>query len=445
MSTIFAVSTGRGPAGIAVVRLSGPQAGTALDALSRRPRPPVRKGVLRRLIHPVTGAPLDDAMVLWFEGPASATGEDVAELHLHGGPAVVAAVLQALGTLPGLVPAEPGAFARRAFDNGKLDLTAVEGLADLLTAETEAQRAQAFAQLSGRLAALVEGWRERLVRALAHVEAELDFGEDEGDVPGALADAVRPGIATLNSEIAAVLAEPPRGERLREGLAVAIIGPPNAGKSSLLNALSERQVAIVSAIPGTTRDAIEVRLNLGGYPVTLIDTAGLRETDDPVEAEGVRRARARAASADLALVLTPADVRGADAAPSEPALDQLVTVTAPEVWSIVSKCDLDPAQLPGAAAISTTTGAGLPAFVGRLTDWAATQLQVGEAPALTRARHRHAVEETAAHLEEALRQPDPVLLAEALRLAARALGRITGRIDVDALLDVIFRDFCIGK
>ena len=302
--TIFALSSGRPPAAIAVVRISGPHARVALEALSGRvPQP--RQAALARLRDPDGGESLDEALALWFPAPRSETGEDMAELQLHGGRAVIAAVLAALQRLPGFRPAEAGEFTRRAFENGRLDLTAVEGLADLIGAETEAQRRQAYRQLKGMLGDRAETWRGRLIQALALVEAGIDFS-DEADVPDEL---IRPALAIareLHDEIATALAQAGRGERLRDGLVVAIAGPPNAGKSTLLNRIAKREAAIVSPFAGTTRDVIEVHLDLGGYPVTLLDTAGMRETDDPIEQEGVRRARERAAAADLVLWVTEA-------------------------------------------------------------------------------------------------------------------------------------------
>ena len=433
--TIFALSSGRGPAGVAVVRVSGAKAGEAVRLLTGGPLPPPRTAALRLLRDPQDGEVIDQSLVLWFPAPHSFTGEDVAELHVHGGPAVVSGVLAALGRQPGLRPAEPGEFTRRAFLAGKMDLTQVEGLADLINAETEAQRRQALRQMQGVLADLYEGWRERLVRALAYVEADIDFA-DEDDVPEHVSAQVKDQIARLSAEIARHLADGSRGERLRDGLSVAIIGRPNAGKSSLLNALAKRDVAIVSNIAGTTRDVIEVHLNLGGYPVTLIDTAGLRETDDPVEAEGVARARARARAADLRLHLTPCG--------EEPA----ATAAEGESLSVITKIDLGglpPGWHDGRFHISVVTGQGLAELVAHLADWAGKALGGGESVLLTRERHRHALEACRAHLEAALTQPDLVLMAEDMRLAARALGHITGRVDVEDLLDVIFRDFCIGK
>lgn len=447
--TIFALSSARGRAGIAVVRVSGPGAGAALDTLaSGRPEP--RRAALRALRRPGDSAVLDRGLVLWFPGPASATGEDVAEFHIHGGPAVIAALLQALGAVPGLRPADPGEFTRRAFENGRLDLTEVEGLADLLAAETEAQRRQALRQFEGALSALYEGWRTRLVRALAHAEAEIDFS-DEG-LPEDLTAALRPDISALAGEIEAYLQDSGRGERLRDGVTVAILGAPNAGKSSLINALAKRDVAIVSEEAGTTRDPIEVPLDLGGYPVLAVDTAGLREQGGTVESEGIRRARARAASADLKLVLF-------DALTGPNWDEESLGLIDPDAIPVLTKTDLLPPSPPlGESApvlagqisecISVLSGEGIPALLARLRSEVEKRSGLGEAPVLTRARHRALLEQCLAHLHTSSRSGPsfpPELAAEELRLAARALGRLTGRVDVEDLLDVIFREFCIGK
>src|SRR6202047_4887041 len=298
-STIFALSSGRPPAAIAVVRVSGPRAGVALEKLiGRLPEP--RKAALARVRDPASGEIVDEALALWFPAPHSETGEDVAELQLHGGPAVIAGILNALGRIEGCRPAEAGEFTRRAFENGRLDLTAVEGLADLIAAETPAQRRQAFRQLKGLIGDRAEAWRRTLIEALALVEARIDFS-DEADVPEDLVGPALRATRQLRDEIAGVLSDGRRGERLRDGLVVAIAGPPNAGKSTLLNRLARREAAIVSPHPGTTRDVIEVHLDLDGYPVTLLDTAGIRDSAELVEQEGVRRRRRRAAAADLVL------------------------------------------------------------------------------------------------------------------------------------------------
>src|SRR5689334_10608587 len=328
--TIYALSSGRPPAAIAVVRISGPRAGAALKALMGRVPDP-RKAAFARVRAP-GGEVIDEALALWFPGPRSETGEDVAELQLHGGRAVIAAVFDALSQIEGLRPAEAGELTRRAFENGKLDLTAVEGLADLVMAETQGQRRQALRQLEGALGSRAEDWRRRLIQALALVEARIDFS-DEADVPQ---DLVAPALAltrALAEEIGAVLADEGRGERLRDGLVVAIAGPPNAGKSTLLNRIARREAAIVSPYAGTTRDVIEVHLDLGGMPVTLLDTAGIRDTDDPVEMEGVRRAQARAADADLVLWVV-------DATAARPEADRPDLRSAAPVWIVENKFDL---------------------------------------------------------------------------------------------------------
>ena len=567
--TIFALSSGRPPAAIAVIRISGSRAGDALKVLGVKiPEP--RKAALAR-IRDADNEIIDEALALWFPAPNSETGEDTAELQLHGGRAVIAGVLDALGRIEGLRPAEAGEFTRRAFENGKLDLTAVEGLADLVFAETQGQRRQAFRQMKGLLGGRAETWRQQLIQALALVEARIDFS-DEGDVPENLVQPALDMACELAGEIETALADGGRGERLREGLVVAIAGPPNAGKSTLLNLLARREVAIVSPHAGTTRDVIEVHLELAGLPVTLLDTAGIRETSDPVELEGVRRARERAQSADLVLWVTDASTPGAggpmaeqanapppkrrraDAAhdveadagpragsifadrgyrfgnagdlsvrvaagppPRSTAAPGFVAATAdaalsPPIWLIRNKIDLiqgdsiksehkiqrvrknehlvwsnkplrfivnseltdrseDKVQtndpLPNIVNqrlthkselvsvdndrsfdLSATSGAGFDLLLGELARCAESFLAGAESALVTRARHRHALEETLAALRRAI-GPETAgredLLAEELRLAASALGRLTGRVDVEDILDVIFRDFCIGK
>ena len=305
--TIFALSSGSVPSAVAVVRISGSRAGEALRALIGR-LPEARRAVLARVRDPLTAESIDQALALWFPGPASETGEDMAEVQLHGGRAVVAALFSALKKLEGLRLAEPGEFTRRAFEHGRLDLTGVEALADLIYADTEAQRQQAFRHMRGMLGDRAEGWRRTLIEAMALVEAAIDF-PDEGDVPRDLLEPALSISARLCREIEETLASGPRGERLREGLTVAIAGPTNAGKSSLLNRIARREAAIVSPVPGTTRDVIEVHLDLAGFPVTLLDTAGIHNSSDPVEQEGIRRARARAEGADV--VLWVLDAKGA--------------------------------------------------------------------------------------------------------------------------------------
>ena len=456
-STIFAPSTAAGRAAVAVLRLSGPRAGAALQGLTRRPLPTPRVATRARLIDPAQGTPLDDGLVLWFPGPRSFTGEDLVELHLHGGRAVLAAVLAALAALPGLRLAEPGEFTRRAFDAGKLDLAAVEGLGDLIAAETAAQRRQALRQLAGELGRLTEAWRARLVRALAQAEAEIDF-PDEGDVPGGLIAALQPELTALAGEIRTYLDDGRRGERLREGVSIAIVGPPNAGKSSLLNRLARRDAAIVAATAGTTRDVVEVQLDLAGYPVVVADTAGLRDlagttsAHDEIEREGMRRALARADAADLKLLVLDATAAAID--PAIRALADANTIVVANKIDLAAGTAGAPPAFPGRSvyALSAMTGAGLEPLLAALTREVAARLGAADtaAPAITRARHRDALTDCVAALERALagRAPElsaPELIAEDVRLAARALGRIAGRVGVEDVLDLIFREFCIGK
>lgn len=438
--TIFALASGQTRAGIAVIRISGPDAGGALRRLAGRLPPP--RMLSRARLSDDAGELLDEALAVWFPAPASFTGEDVAELHLHGGRAVVAGVLAALGRCPGLVPAAPGEFSRRAFANGKLDLTAAEGLADLIEAETAAQRRQALRQMQGALGDLYDHWRQQLLGALAHVEATIDFADE--DIPGELEAGVRRTAGELAGAIAQHLDDARRGERLREGIEITIVGPPNAGKSSLLNVLAGREAAIVSRHPGTTRDVIEVALDLGGFPVVLADTAGLREADEEVEREGVERARRRAAQADLKIVVLDGAHWPSVDAVSRGFIDAASIL-------VVNKADLLKATPPLVAggrlalAVSAMTGDGLDHFVGELSARVAERFELTAAPDLTRERHRTALESCRAALARAEAAESVELLAEDLRLAARELGRITGRVDVEQVLDVIFRDFCIGK
>jgi tRNA modification GTPase len=378
---------------------------------------------------------------LWFPGPASATGEDVAEFHVHGGQAILAALFAALLRIDDMRAAEPGEFTRRAFENGKLDLTEAEGLDDLIHAHTERQRRQALRQLKGLLGDRARGWRARLIEAMALVEAGIDFS-DEGDVPAELMRAARPKIASLHDEIAEVLSAQGRSERLREGLVVAIAGAPNVGKSTLMNVLAKRQVAIVSPHAGTTRDVIEVQLDLDGYPVTLIDTAGIRDSDDPVEQEGVRRAQARAGDADLVLWLSDGD--------RESAAD---LDTAAPAWVVRNKIDLTARDQVGsptgsmAYAISAQRGDGVPNLVDGLTRFAAEYLGRGEGGLITRVRQRKLLEHarTALHRSLELDEAEEELVAEELRAASVSLGRLLGRVDVEDVLGSIFAEFCVGK
>jgi tRNA modification GTPase len=435
--TVFAPATAAGRAGIAVVRLSGPGVREAIATLGVAVPPP---RVARRAVFHVkkSGEVIDDGLVLFFPGPRSYTGEDLAEFHVHGSRAVLAAMLDALAAMPGLCLAEPGEFTRRAFLNGKLDLAAAEGVADLVAAETAAQRRQALRQLGGELGRVTEEWRTRLLRSLAQLEAAIDFPEE--GLPVELETAVRDDVSLLAGEIERNLADSHRGEILRDGLSVAIIGPPNVGKSSLLNALARREAAIVSATAGTTRDIIELHLDLGGWPLVLADTAGIRETVDEIEAEGVRRARARANAADLKLIVI-------DAREARAQLNDLAPLADADAVIVANKTDLGAEALPpDVLPISVRTGIGVAALAERLQREAEARLAGGAgAPLVTRARHRAALEEAGCALRRAEASTEVELMAEDLRLAARALGRIAGRVDVEDLLDVIFREFCIGK
>jgi tRNA modification GTPase len=441
--TIIALASGAGRAGVAVIRVSGPGAGAVLGALTDRNAPEPRRATRMAFCAPDTGLSLDDGIALWFPAPASFTGEDVAELHVHGGSAVIAAVIDAALCVPGVRLAEPGEFTRRAFENGKLDLAEAEGLADLVDAETEGQRRQALRQRRGALSAVYEGWRARLIEAAALIEAEIDFPDEE--LPDALAARAGPILERLAADMAAHLNDAHRGERIRDGYRIAIIGPPNAGKSSLLNALAQREAAIVSEIPGTTRDVVEVRLVLAGYPVWIADTAGLREAADAIEAEGVRRALARADEADLRI-----GVAEASAAPPAALRDAL----RPGDILLASKDDLaglniHPVTYDGTTklSVSAKTGQGLADLHDLLVQRVTEALGREEAPVLTRARHRRLVSEARAALLRAIPalSHGAELAAEDVRAASAAIGRLTGRIDVDDLLDEIFSSFCIGK
>ncbi|HXX09604.1 MAG TPA: tRNA uridine-5-carboxymethylaminomethyl(34) synthesis GTPase MnmE [Pseudolabrys sp.] len=487
--TIFALSSGPPPAAIGVVRISGPRAGGALKALTGK-IPAARKATLAQ-IRGTDGEIIDQALALWFPGPHSETGEDVAELQLHGGRAVIAAVLSALSALEGLRPAEAGEFTRRAFENGKLDLTGVEGLADLVMAETDGQRRQAFRQLTGALRQRAESWRSQLIQALALIEVRIDFS-DEADVPEGLIAPALQIARRLEGEIASALTDEGRGERLREGLVVAIAGPPNAGKSTLLNRFARREAAIVSPHVGTTRDVIEVHLDLAGLPVTLLDTAGIRETDDPVELEGVRRARARAGAADVVLWVVDAS-NSADAPALSTSLRQFVSTAdrpTPRVLVVRNKIDLlnsgerrnelrhqvcrsgelsvqtNEAQTKTVNkrlkkrtefefslnelefVLSALSGEGFDALLAKIQEYAGDYLAGAESALITRARHRQALADALGAVRRALARDLATkedLLAEELRIAARALERLLGRVDVEDILEVIFRDFCIGK
>jgi tRNA modification GTPase len=440
--TIFALSSGRPPSAISIVRVSGPQAKAVLASLAgKMPEPRIASRVL---VRDASRQPIDDSVVLWFPAPASATGEDVVEFHVHGGRAVLAALFAALSAFEHVRPAEPGEFTRRAFENGKLDLTEAEALDDLIHADTDRQRRQALRQLKGLLGDRARDWRARIIEASALIEAGIDFS-DEGDVPAELIAPALARIKSLTEEIGEVLAAQGRSERLREGLVVAISGPPNVGKSTLINLLARREVAIVSPHAGTTRDVIEVHLDLDGYPVTVIDTAGIRETDDPVEQEGVRRARVRAGEADLVLWVIDAQHEITGRGDETP------------VWVVRNKIDLDAAgetvgttQMAGERTdfkISASRGDGVAELIEALMSFARDYFGSKEDGLIGRHRQRELLQKTVASLRRsmAVMAQGEELAAEELRSAADSLGRLLGRVDVEDVLDVIFREFCVGK
>ncbi len=447
--TIFALASGQGRAGIAVIRLSGPDVRTTLQRLAG-PLPPPRTAVLRALSFSSKEGEesklLDRGLVLFFPAPSSFTGEDVGELHLHGSYAVIQAFFRAFLHL-GLRPADPGEFTRRAFEIGKLDLTEVEGLADLVAAQTEMQRVQAMRQMEGALGAVYELWRDRLIQALAQIEAEIDFADE--DLPDDLSRRVYQQIATLKADMGKHLSDNHRGERLREGVSVVILGPPNVGKSSLLNALARRDVAIVSDQSGTTRDIIEVHLDLAGIAVSIADTAGLRVTEGEIEKEGIQRALQRAERADLRVYLSSPESfnheNAVNAFSIKPRDSDLLVMNKSD---LLNKSSQSPSKLPSdILRVSVKTGDGMTPFLSLLTERVQSICGSGEGVVLTRARHRHAVEASLSALERFLKTEteDIGLRAEDIRLALRSLGQITGRADVEDVLDVIFSEFCIGK
>ncbi|CAH0476671.1 unnamed protein product [Peronospora belbahrii] len=457
LDTIYALSSGSGKSGVAIIRISGDQADSCLQQLSmsmKLPKP--RVAVLRKLYHPKTKEHLDDALVLRFPHPKSFTGEDIVELHTHGSVAVVSGVLEALSHVPHCRAAEAGEFTERAFDNNKIDLVQVEGLADLLSAETEAQRGQALRQLSGDIGDIYEGWRDSLVKCLAHTEAMIDFGDDEDDVTDAAYETAIDRVRTLADSIRGHLADGRKGEILRSGVQVAIIGPPNAGKSSLLNVLARRPAAIVSSIAGTTRDVVQVPLNIAGLPVIVSDTAGLRETEDLVEKEGVLRAQQCASEADICVVMM--DIKNANQLHS----DEYQLYLKRGAIAVLNKSDLaddikirqmldsfDTKQRSQLVVISCAEAENIDVFVDKLSTIVKEKLQVTRATngaLITRERHRQNLVECLACLDRFLANPyQSEIGAEDLRRAVMAIGRILGRIDVEDVLDVLFTDFCIGK
>lgn len=438
--TIYALASARGRAGVAVIRLSGALSDKALGALGVDPLPAYRTTSLRRLYSPIDHTLLDDALILRFANAASFTGEASAEIQCHGGPAVVSAILNNLSHQPDLRIAEPGEFTRRAFDNGRLDLVQIEGLADLIASETEAQRRAAIRQADGSLGRSCTEWSSDLTKSLALLEATIDFADE--DIPDGTYDAVSAKVFHVKQSIETLLANATFSERYRDGWRIALIGAPNAGKSSLINALARRDVAITSAVAGTTRDAIEVSLDLKGYPVTLIDTAGMRETDDLIEVEGVARARSSAESADLRIALEAHDA---------PLTDDVKALLSPDDLILWNKADM--ADASDRPSVSAKTGAGLDALIDRISD-RLDFADPSDASALLRVRHDAALRAALAAIESyaiLADAPDspirdiPEIAAEHLRIARAALGSITGNVGVERLLDVIFSEFCLGK
>ncbi|MDZ7601498.1 MAG: tRNA uridine-5-carboxymethylaminomethyl(34) synthesis GTPase MnmE [Hoeflea sp.] len=436
--TIYALSSGHPPAGVAVIRISGPGVRFGLETLTGSV--PVARHAALADMKDGAGQLLDQGLALYFPEPHSFTGEDVGELQIHGSRASVMAVLAALSSLPGFRPAEAGEFTRRAFENGRMDLTAVEGLADLIRAETEHQRRQALGQAGGRLKQLYEGWARRLTYGRAMIEAEIDFSDEE-DIPGSVADRIWPDLEALAGEIAAHLKGARAGEIVRNGFRVALVGAPNAGKSSLLNALADRDVAIVSDIPGTTRDVIEVRLDVGGHLVLLMDTAGIHDSDNPIELEGIRRTMTTAETAGLVLELRSLEGAGG-------AMDAVLAPNRILVWT---KSDLVEGALPDLPAsglvVSSKTGDGLDDLLAVISSRISEMDVARNDPLPTRDRHVLLLEECRMDLMAAVSGTgDPVeIRSERLRMAATALGRITGSVDVEELLGVIFSEFCVGK
>jgi tRNA modification GTPase len=447
MQTIFATATAPLKSGVAIIRISGQGAQSALQALATgnsqlsAPIKP-RTASLRKLYNPQTADEIDEALVLWFPGPASFTGEDVAELHVHGSRAVITEILEILSQMPDLRLAEPGEFSRRAYDNGKMDLTEAEGLADLIDAETKAQARQALRQKQGILKNLYDSWRKQLISMLANIEAYIDFPDE--DIPDDVIEKVENSISGMQSSIINHLNDNRRGEKLRHGLQAVIIGAPNAGKSSLLNYLAKRDAAIVSNIAGTTRDVIEVHMDLNGYPIVFADTAGLRETSEAIESEGIKRAIDRAANADIKIALF-------DASTFPDVDNHTLELIDSDTIIVINKADLMTGKIPEKLAklspitISVSTQEGINKLVEKLEKLAEQHLSISSDPVITRERHRQLLQETLSHLNNFDLNEELELASENLRRAAVSLGKITGHIDVEEILDDIFSNFCIGK
>lgn len=448
MDTIFATATAPVKSGVAVIRISGEQAAKALQLLTRKEPPQPRFAYLNKIYNPTSNELIDEALILWFKSPASFTGEDIAELHVHGGRAVVAELLACLSKIKNLRVAEPGEFSRRAFLNGKMDLTEAEGLADLIDAETKIQARLALRQKQGELGRLYEEWREDILVTLANIEAYIDFPDEE--IPPSIVEKIETKVKQLISSLSRHLSDNKRGERLRMGLNVAIIGPPNAGKSSLLNLLAKRDVAIVSAHAGTTRDIIEVHLDLGGYPIIVADTAGIRDGAEEVEAEGIKRALKRAENADLKIIVFDAfDI-------NQKKSNELLNIFSPMIDKntilVVNKIDLLEkrkalSQILGIDPIVTSfkDGEGIEKILLAMKQFAENNFALSGDPIITRERHRALLKEALVSLVGFSLSKEIELASEDLRYAAGAIGKITGRINVEEVLDRIFSSFCIGK
>ena len=451
--TIFALSTPQGVSGVAVMRVSGPRAFEPVEALTNKACPPARQASLRALHDPQQKSVIDHALVLCFKGPESFTGEDVAELHIHGSRAVIQALTDSLVSFDHVRMAEPGEFTRRAFEKGKMDLTEAEAIQDLIHAETSYQRQQALLQMEGSLSKLYHGWADQLAKSLAHCEAVLDFPDE--DVPDEESLKILPAVEKIAQDIKDHLHDNRRGERLRDGIHVALVGAPNAGKSSLINHLAQRDVAIVSDIAGTTRDILDVHLDIGGYPLILSDTAGLRpaelnkkEAQDSIELEGIKRAMEKARQADITILLFD----GSSEALDEDTLSLLESL--PSTLAVLNKSDSLSSSIEQSIQdkelellfLSVKTEENMQGFLDALLSKVKELYDISrETPSLTRQRHRTYLEESLSCLGQASQEVSPELIAESLRMALRSLGRITGRVDVEDLLDIIFRDFCIGK
>ncbi|MCQ2914031.1 MAG: tRNA uridine-5-carboxymethylaminomethyl(34) synthesis GTPase MnmE [Alphaproteobacteria bacterium] len=450
-NTIFAPATAPGKAGVGIIRISGPNAKLVMDKMTNLKNPEPRSAILTKL-RTVSGEVIDQPIVIYFPNPNSFTGEDVVELHMHGGRAIIKKTLTELEKLEDFRYAERGEFTRRAVENGKMDLTSAEGMADLIDAETEEQRKQALRQMDGALARIYEDWRADLVHLLAWIEAYIDFPEEE--IPDDVASKIVGKIKKLQSALSEHLSDDHRGEILRDGFQICIIGEPNVGKSSLMNKLAQKDVAIVSSVAGTTRDIIEVRLDIRGFPVVIADTAGIRETDEEIEAEGVRRAKKRAQDADLILSVYSAEDFGEEL--DENNQKNIINHFENEtnlfrnrnMLRIINKIDKAQKVPSGLIPVSAKTEEGLEELLNIIGDQVERTLNLREEPSLTRLRHRNHLNECLEFLNHSLTKTDLSeleLMAEDLRMAMRALGKITGQVQIDELLDIIFSDFCIGK